>query len=225
MNYEAETKKQGNRKLVSRFSWILANRDKFLETVRVVSAVLLVAVMSVITQLIFMDTVKEFRSVADLNRNIEWKIVGKYVDRGTDRTDYYVNVERGKYKTSKRLSKVDYDSFNVGDTMITEATDYELQSIGGYKVTCFMLLFTMCIMALPIVILPGILDWNIETDAHLFLRRVEEHNIMFDTRVDKIWITDKFVKYEDYLQLGILGVVLCIAAFDIWCIYYLTLCL
>ena len=93
MNYESETKKPGKKKLVSRFSWILASRDRFLKTVRVVSAVLLVAVMSVITQLIFMDTVKEFRSVADLNRNIEWKIVGKYVDRGTDRTDYYVRSE------------------------------------------------------------------------------------------------------------------------------------
>lgn len=225
MNYESEAKKPGKRKLVSRFSWILESRKEFLKTVRVVGAVLVIAAVSVITQLLFMDTVKEFRSVADLNKNIEWKIVGKYIDRGTDRTDYYVNVERGKYKTSKRLSKVDYDSFNVGDTMITEATDYELQSIGGYKVTCFMLLLTMCIMALPVVILTGILDWNIETSTYLFLRRVEEHNLTFDKETDKLWITDKFVKYEDYLQLGILGVVLCIAAFEIWCIYYITLCL
>lgn len=107
----------------------------------------------------------------------------------------------------------------------TEATDHELQSIGGYKVTCFMLLFTMCIMALPVFIIPGLLDWNIETSTYLFLRRVEEHNLMFNKEVDKLWITDKFVKYEDYLQLGILGVVLCVSAFEIWCVYYLTLCL
>ena len=225
MNYESEAKKSGQRKLVSRFSWILENRREFLKTVRVVGAVLVIAAVSVVTQLIFMDTVKEFRSVADLNKNIEWKIVGKYVDRGTDRTDYYVKAERGKYCTNKRLSKVDYDSYNVGDTFITEATDSELQSIGGYKVTCFMLLFTMCIMALPVFIIPGLLDWNIETSTYLFLRRVEEHNLIFDKEVDKLWITDKFVKYEDYLQLGILGVVLCVSAFEIWCVYYLTLCL
>lgn len=88
-----------------------------------------------------------------------------------------------------------------------------------------MLLFTMCIMALPVFIIPGLLDWNIETSTYLFLRRVEEHNLMFDKEVDKLWITDKFVKYEDYLQLGILGVVLCVSAFEIWCVYYLTLCL
>ena len=222
MNYESETKKK---KLVSRFSWILESRREFLKTVRVVGTVLVIAAVSVVTQIIFMDTVKEFRSVADLNKNIEWKIVGKYVDKGTDRTDYYVKAERGKYITNKRLSKVDYDSYNVGDTFITEATDHELQSIGGYKVTCFMLLFTMCIMALPVVIIPGLLDWNIETSTYLFLRRVEEHNLMFNRGVDKLWITDKFVKYENYLQLGILGVVMCIAAFEIWCIYYLTLCL
>lgn len=224
MNYEAEPKKPGKKKLVSRFSWILASRDKFLETVRVVSAVLLVAVMSVITQLIFMDTVKGFRSVADLNRNIEWKIVGKYVDRGTDRTDYYVNVENDKYKTSKRLSKVDYDSINVGDTLTTEATDHELQSIGGYKTTCFMLIFTFGIMILPLALIPGILDWNIETDTYIFLQRVAEHNLTFSTKTDKLWITDKFVKYEDYLQIGLLGVVLFVTAFEIWCGYYITLC-
>lgn len=225
MNYESEAKKSGQRKLVSRFSWILENRREFLKTVRVVGAVLVIAAVSVVTQLIFMDTVKEFRSVADLNKNIEWKIIGKYVDKGTDRTDYYVKVEKGKYYTNKRLDKVDYDSFNVGDTLITEATDHELQSIGGYKVTCFMLLFTMCIMALPVFIIPGLLDLNIETSTYLFLRRVEEHNLMFNKEVDKLWITDKFVKYEDYLQLGILGVVLCVSAFEIWCVYYLTLCL
>lgn len=225
MNYESEAKKSGQRKLVSRFSWILENRREFLKTVRVVGAVLVIAAVSVVTQLIFMDTVKEFRSVADLNKNIEWKIIGKYVDKGTYRTDYYVKVEKGKYYTNKRLDKVDYDSFNVGDTLTTEATDHELQSIGGYKVTCFMLLFTMCIMALPVFIIPGLLDWNIETSTYLFLRRVEEHNLMFDKEVDKLWITDKFVKYEDYLQLGILGVVLCVSAFEIWCVYYLTLCL
>lgn len=224
MNYEAETKRKGERKLVSRFSWILESRREFLKTVRVVGIVLVIATVSVITQLIFMDTVKEFRSVADLNRNIEWKIVGKYIDRGTDRTDYYVNVENDKYKTSKRLSKVDYDSFNAGDTMITEATDHELQSIGGYKTTCFMLIFTFGIMVLPLALIPGILDWNIETDTHIFLQRVAEHNLTFSTKTDKLWITDKFVKYEDYLQIGILGVVLCISAFEIWCIYYITLC-
>lgn len=224
MNYEAETKKQGNRKLVSRFSWILRSRKEFLKTVRVVGIVLVIAAVSVITQLVFMDTIKEFRSVADLNKNIEWKIVGKYVDRGTDRTDYYVKAERGKYCTNKRLSKVDYDSYNVGDTFITEATDSELQSIGGYKVTCFMLLFTMCIMALPLALIPGILDWNIETDTHIFLQRVAEHNLTFSTKTDKLWITDKFVKYEDYLQIGLLGVVLFVTAFKIWCGYYITLC-
>lgn len=222
MNYESEAKK---RKLVSRFSWILESRKEFLKTVRVVGSVLVIVAVAVITQLVFMDTIKEFRSVADLNKNIEWKIVGKYVDKGTDRTDYYVKVERHKYCTNKRLSKVDYDSYNIGDTMITEATGHELQSIGGYKVTCFMLLFTMCIMALPVVIIPGVLDWNIETDAHLFLQRVAEHNLMFDKNADKLWITDKFVKYEDYLQLGILGVVAYVAAFEIWSVYYLTLCL
>lgn len=224
MNYESETKKPGKKKLVSRFSWILVSRDRFLKTVRVVSAVLLVAVMSVITQLIFMDTVKEFRSVADLNRNIEWKIVGKYVDRGTDRTDYYVNVENDKYKTSKRIDKVDYDSFKIGDTLTTEATDRELQLIGGYKTTCFMLIFTFLIMVLPLALIPGILDWNIETDTYIFLQRVAEHNLIFSTKTDKLWITDKFVKYEDYLQIGILGVVLFVAAFEIWCGYYITLC-
>lgn len=92
MNYESEAKKSGQRKLVFRFSWILENRREFLKTVRVVGAVLVIAAVSVVTQLIFMDTVKEFRSVADLNKNIEWKIIGKYVDKGTDRTDYYVKV-------------------------------------------------------------------------------------------------------------------------------------
>lgn len=224
MNYNAESKRPGERKLVSRFSWILASRRDFLKTVRVVGAVLLVAVMSVITQLIFMDTVKEFRSVADLNRNIEWKIVSKYIDRGTDRTDYYVNVENDKYKTSKRLSKVDYDSINVGDTLITEATDRELQLIGGYKTTCFMLILTFVIMILPLALIPGVLDWNIETDTYIFLQRVAEHNLIFSTKTDKLWITDKFVKYEDYLQIGILGVVLFVTAFEIWCGYYITLC-
>lgn len=224
MNYESEAKKSGQRKLVSRFSWILENRREFLKTVRVVGAVLVIAAVSVVTQLIFMDTVKEFRSVADLNKNIEWKIIGKYVDKGTDRTDYYVKVEKGKYYTNKRLDKVDYDSYNVGDTFITEATDSELQSIGGYKVTCFMLLLTMCIMALPLALIPGILDWNIETDTHIFLQRVAEHNLTFSTKTDKLWITDKFVKYEDYLQIGLLGVVLFVTAFEIWCGYYITLC-
>lgn len=224
MNYESETKKPEKKKLVSRFSWILASRDRFLETVRVVGAVLLVAVMSVFVQLIFMDTIKNFRSVADLNKNIEWKIVGKYVDRCTDRTDYYVNVERGRYKTNKRLSKIDYDSFNVGNTIITEATDYELQSIGGYKTTCFMLIFTFGIMILPLALIPGVLDWNIETDTYKFLSKVAEHNPTFNTETDKLWLTDKFVRYENYLQLGILGVVLFVAAFEIWCGYYITLC-
>lgn len=191
---------------------------------RVVGAVLVIAAVSVVTQLIFMDTVKEFRSVADLNKNIEWEIIGKYVDKGTDRTDYYVKVEKGKYYTSKRLDKVDYDSFKIGDTLTTEATDRELQLIGGYKITCFMLIFTFLIMVLPLALIPGILDWNIETDTYIFLQRVAEHNLIFSTKTDKLWITDKFVKYEDYLQIGILGVVLFVAAFEIWCGYYITLC-